>query len=262
MNSYFLLIIGAAIIPNFVQGFSIPTNVSATNVRLWSLDNSATDFTNKVNNELTKYAKYCCTIIHKKSENECNRIQMGYWGRIFDRLTTEAEKLTYLRDNFDPEKQTELTIRNSMCDCNGKQNPETKRCDPISKNDKYPYFSFPTGTNKIHSEQRLLPVIKIWAENHSNDNDKSTFYLYSYNSPCSCDPTQTQSSCIFKIMEATANSLYKDNKIFHKMKAVFKMWYLWEKNVREKPLLRQENIFAVRSILTKYRLVKWILRMV
>jgi len=201
MNSYFLLIIGAAIIPNLVQCFSVTTNVTATTPRLWTLDDSSTDFTNKVYKELKNYAEYCCTKVHKKSSSKCQTLQMGYWGMILDSITSENDRMKALRDDFDPSKNGLNTDTiNKMCDCNGNYNTADERCDPIKKESNYPYFSFPTavtpGGPKTHTEQRLLPIIKNKAKEYSNDNQKSTFYLYSYNSPCSCDFNQ-QDSCLF-----------------------------------------------------------------
>jgi len=214
----------------FTAGISAATvsrNETKTNARLWEL----MGMTNSLNQRkheaaqdaLQSFATYCCRDVWGYSNcgpEVTNPKQINYFAYIdetnWNTLTSATMVTFYLKDRFDPRKPPKGTDKYQMCNCkrvNGK-------CQEYNLNDLNVerYFAEPTVETKTHGEEKLLLQIDNLA---SQDNrEKTFFFLYSFNSPCSTD-----NGCIKKIFESTATKLYRNKQLYHKMRVGFVRWY-------------------------------------
>jgi len=205
-------------------------NASSTSRTLYEFNDVENEFTNRVLAELAEYSKYCCETIHKGTN--CQTRQMGYWAMIEDVIVGDDEKLDWLRDLYDPrERNANDPERDLMCNCVRDSKGKCIQGQQVTDLE-FPYFSFGSGKSDTHTEQILLPKIEFLADVSMADALQSTFYLYSYNSPCSKDIDQG-GSCSKNIFKSTYGHFFKNNKKYHTLITGFKNWYIYRNNVKE-----------------------------
>lgn len=182
-------------------------------------------FTTKLSGIVLKNTRFCCTEVHEKDEFTCFDRQMGYWANIPDSITTNDKKLIHVETNFDPEVK-DSDAKDKMCNC--VRDAKTKKCKSnVNVVDNiYPYFSFGTGKSNTHAEQTLLPKIEYVAKDKMTKKEPQSFYLLTYNSPCSRD-LDNQGSCSKNIFKSTYDNFFKGNEKekFHSMNVGFYQWF-------------------------------------
>jgi len=244
LNTYLGIILVA--VPYFAHGISIPSNLTVSDSKLWTLNNAQNNEDNEIYQLLKTYGEWCCWFA--TGQENCNKKQLAYWAYIPMRITNRNERMQFVANKFDPRNRDE-DEQELMCNCIWQQ----QQCQPVPDNNPdYPFFSLGEGFPATHSEQTLLPIMAYYAAALRDEYGvESQFYMYSYNSPCSREPDwpPNQTSCMKNIFETTFLSMYFEGlhnyERYHQMNVGFYQWYIMERRFNE-DLPTARNNFCIK----------------